>query len=191
MKFVVYADGSSGGNSMGAIGWGWVIVCEVGDHKNILAAGNGGYREGTNNVAELMAAREGLRALFQHPAYKDQVASGKLYHIVLVSDSQYALGLANGSYSATKNTELAAHLHDICRRHFVQTKWVKGHNGDPANEMCDRLAKLGRERYSEKKANRRRRRRSRRKGMLQKAKRTLAEAEGMPEWESRKSSSHT
>lgn len=159
VKFSIYADGSSGGNSLGPIGWGWVVVK---DDSQILCAGSGGNHEGTNNIAELMGAREGLRALLQHPVYQAQHASGFHYRIELVSDSQYVLGLANGSYSATKNVVLAEHVRDVCRMNFVQTRWVKGHAGDPLNEMCDKLAKLGKEQYGSK-SNKRQRRRHRRK----------------------------
>lgn len=159
-KFSVYADGSSGGNSTGPIGWGWVVVK---DDQSVLTAGSGGHHEGTNNVAELMGAREGLRALLQHPVFQAQHASGLLYRIELVSDSQYVLGLANGSYSATKNQLLAEHVRDVCRTNFVQTRWVKGHAGDPINEMCDKLAKLGKSQFGTAKSNKRTRRRHRRK----------------------------
>lgn len=163
VRFSVYADGSSGGNSTGPIGWGWVVVV---DAARVLCAGSGGAPVGTNNIAELMAAREGLRALLLHPEFLAQVQTGLLYRIELVSDSQYVLGLANGSYSATKNVALAEHVRDICRTNHVQTRWVKGHNGDPVNEMCDRLAKAGKYLYAPKKpANRGARRRARRKAV--------------------------
>jgi ribonuclease HI len=161
-KFSIYADGSSGGNSTGPIGWGWVVVK---DDSEVLCANSGGHPEGTNNIAELMGAREGLKALLQHEQYHAQVASGLLFRIELVSDSQYVLGLANGSYSATKNQALAEHVRDLCRANFVQTRWVKGHNGDPINEMCDKLAKMGKEQFggkTKKRARKRYRKRKRR-----------------------------
>lgn len=160
VKFSVYADGSSTGTSTGACGWGWVVVK---DDQQIMCAGSGGDDIGTNNLAELMAAREGLRALLMHPAFQELHASGMMYRIELVSDSQYVLGMANGSYSPTKNVALCEHIRDICRMNFVQTRWVKGHAGDPVNEICDKLAKAGKEQYSAKKPTKRQRRRNRRK----------------------------
>jgi len=142
---------------MGAIGWGWVVVV---DNAQILCSGSGGHEIGTNNIAELMAAREGLRALFQHPTFTD--ARTGPHSVELVSDSQYVLGLANGSYSASKNIALAEHVRDICRTNFVSTRWVKGHNGDPLNEICDRLAKHGKAQFAPKKSTSKSRRRSRR-----------------------------
>lgn len=160
VKFSVWADGSSGGNSTGPIGWGWVVVYS---DTTVMLAGSGGNNEGTNNMAELMAAREGLRALLTHPQFIAEAKSGRLYRIELVSDSQYVLGLANGSYSATKNVALAEHVRDICRTNYVSTRWVKGHAGNVLNEMCDKLAKLGKEQYGGRPTNKRQRRRARRR----------------------------
>ena len=157
-KFSVYADGSSGGNSTGAIGWGWVVLQD----DQVLCAGSGGAPVGTNNVAELMGAREGLRALLGHPAF--EAMKGKVYSIELVSDSQYVLGLANGAFSATKNAALANHVREICAKAIVATRWVRGHNGHPINEMCDKLAKHGKYQFQPKKpSNRGASRRYRRK----------------------------
>jgi ribonuclease HI len=157
-KFSVYADGSSNGNSTGAIGWGWVVLMD----DRVLCAGSGGAPVGTNNVAELMGAREGLRALLSHPEF--EAMAGKVYSIELVSDSQYVLGLANGAFSATKNVALATHVREICSRAIVSTRWVRGHDGHPINEMCDKLAKHGKYQYAPpKKTNRGARRRQRRK----------------------------
>lgn len=136
MKFSVYADGSSGGNSTGACGWGWVIIAD----GRTLATGNGGLPVGTNNLAELMGAREGLRVLFK---LKEYLESPPGTTTELVCDSQYVLGLANGSYSPSKNIALAEHVRDMCRRHCIATRWVKGHSGDQINELCDQLAKAG------------------------------------------------
>jgi ribonuclease HI len=159
-KFSVYADGSSGGNSTGAIGWGWVVLKD----DQVLCAGSGGAPVGTNNVAELMGAREGLRALLGHPEF--EAMKGKIYSIELVSDSQYVLGLANGAFSATKNAALANHVREICAKAIVSTRWVRGHDGHPINEMCDKMAKYGKEKYQPKSASKQRRRQRKRKKAL-------------------------
>ena len=158
MKFSVYADGSSGGNSTGACGWGWVIL---GDGK-MLAYGRGGLPVGTNNLAELMGAREGLRTLFK---LKEYLESSPGSSTELVCDSQYVLGLANGSYSPTKNIPLAEHVRDMCRRHCVATRWVKGHSGDYTNEICDRLAKAGKAVFAGQKETKRNKRKQLRRKM--------------------------
>lgn len=148
IRYSVYADGSSGGNSTGAIGWGAVVLGTI--PVRIIAAVSGGLPVGTNNVAELMGAREGIRALLKH-------LDGKVpepFTVELVSDSMYVLGLANGSYSPTKNVALAEHLRAICKEYNILTRWVRGHAGDPLNEMCDRLAKAGKAKYAPPKVRR-------------------------------------
>jgi ribonuclease HI len=159
-KFSVYADGSSGGGSTGAIGWGWVVLM----NEQVLCAGSGGTTEGTNNMAELMGAREGLRALLSHSEYL--AVANSVHSIELVSDSQYVLGLANGVFTANKNVALANHVREICVRHSVSTRWVRGHNGDPVNEICDKLAKHGKYQFAPPKKTSRSARRKARKELI-------------------------
>ena len=163
-KFSVYADGSSGGNSTGAIGWGWVVLM----NDQVLCAGSGGAPQGTNNVAELMAAREGLRALLTHPQF--EAMKGKVYSIELVSDSQYVLGLASGAFAASKNVALAQHVREMCAKAIVSTRWVRGHAGHPINEMCDKLAKHGKYQFAPRKKKSRWTKRRQRRTALDKAK---------------------
>lgn len=151
--YSVYSDGSSGGDSTGAIGWGWLIVK---NGQYVINAGNGGADKGTNNIAELMGAIEGLRVLLGLQEFTHQPAA-----VELVSDSKYVLGLASGEYEPTKNLDLAKILRDMVSQHGVRTKWVKGHNGNPLNEMCDRLAKLGKSQYMPLKITKRDKRRER------------------------------
>ena len=39
-----------------------------------------------------------------------------------------------------KNVDLWKKLLALLRQHKVQFQWVRGHNGHPENERCDRLA---------------------------------------------------
>lgn len=132
----IFSDGSSEGNSIGAIGWAYIIVRE----NEILDCGAGGHSVGTNNVAELMAAIEGLRAfkklkeILPHFGILDD-------DIELVSDSQYVLGITNGQFRPTKNLSLAKEIKALGKELKITTRWVKGHNGDFYNEKCDELAK--------------------------------------------------
>lgn len=158
----VYADGSSCGSKKGSIGWGWLIT----DWEDILAAGSAGADEGTNNIAELQGAIYGLRAVVDQNLQLDA-------DVELVSDSTYALGLADGSYKAQKNLDLVQTLQELFKKVKGRTRWVKGHSGDLFNERCDELAKHGRDRYApgEQKKKRRSRKREerRRKRALVKA----------------------
>ena len=38
------------------------------------------------------------------------------------------------------NPDLWKILLDLCEKHEVEFRWVRGHSGDPDNERCDQLA---------------------------------------------------
>lgn len=135
-KWVVYADGSCPGNP-GPAGWGTVVIPPGG--APIQAKGYIGI--GTNQVAELTAALEGLKA----------VPEG--VQVELVSDSQYTLkgisewrkgwekrGWKNSQNQTIANFDLWMALYKQVDARKVVTRWVKGHNGDTYNEICDTLA---------------------------------------------------
>src|SRR5690606_23150478 len=92
----------------------------------------------TNNVAELTAAIQGLK-------YADayiQAAGLVNPEVILVSDSQLTLGYASGLYKCKAihlgplNIEIKKYYNKLS----ASTRWVKGHNGDQYNEICDKLA---------------------------------------------------
>ncbi len=138
MKVEVYSDGSSEGDSVGSAGWSFVIVVDGTKHSE----GSGGFGVGTNNIAEIKGAAEGLAAV---AASKDLCQATE---VVLISDSQLVLHFADGTWRCKK-----PHLfpYVIALRKAFQslpnctTKWVKGHSGDLYNERCDELAKSARD----------------------------------------------
>ena len=40
------------------------------------------------------------------------------------------------------NPDLWQEMFDLVKPHKIQTMWVKGHNGHPENEWCDKEASL-------------------------------------------------
>lgn len=135
----IYCDGSSSGRSNKPGGWAFVIVR---DGEPILA-NYGGEKLATNNSMELRAAIEGLKAVKENGWHINNV-------VELVSDSEYTLKIANGTYQPQKNLELCKELVelyiDICDR----VRWVKGHSGDTWNSRCDSLSKQGKREITEK-----------------------------------------
>jgi ribonuclease HI len=96
---------------------------------------------GTNQIAELTAALEGL----------SRVPAGAA--VELVSDSQYVLkgltewragwerkGFRNSKGEPVANLALWKRLFAVADARQVTTRWVRGHNGDPRNERADALA---------------------------------------------------
>jgi ribonuclease HI len=142
MNVTIYSDGSARGNPDGPGGYGTVIqfVDSKGElHEKELSAG---YDKTTNNRMELMGAIMGLEAL-NRPCVVD-----------LYSDSKYVISAFNENWingwlkknwkksdgKPVKNVELWKRLLEAAGRHQVTWHWVKGHDGHPENERCDRLA---------------------------------------------------
>lgn len=135
-EVTVYSDGACSGNP-GPGGWGTVLVFH-GVEKEL----SGGQKETTNNRMELMGAIMGLEALKE--ACK----------VTLVSDSKYLCESINQGWvfgweqngwrkkdkKPALNADLWERLLIQLRRHEVAVEWVKGHQGHPYNERCDRLA---------------------------------------------------
>lgn len=132
----LYTDGACKGNP-GPGGYGAVLV--FGAHRKELS---GGFRKTTNNRMELLACIEGLNSLKQPCA------------VVLTSDSKYVVNAIEKGWAVrwrskgwklspgktAKNPDLWTRLLDLCEKHTVSFKWVKGHSGHPENERCDQLA---------------------------------------------------
>lgn len=132
----IYTDGACKGNP-GPGGYGVVLVS--GSRKKELS---GGFRKTTNNRMELLACIEGLRSL------------SRPCPVVLTSDSKYVVDAmakgwarkwrANGwklsPSKPAKNPDLWSELLELCAKHEVSFRWVKGHSAHPENERCDALA---------------------------------------------------
>lgn len=129
----IWADGSSSGAGRGAGGYGWLIA----EGEKVLHWGYGGTPLTTNNLMELEGCIQGLEAVLELGLNKPGV------FLELVSDSQYALGMASGEWNATKNLEAVHNLRDLAAALRCRFRWVRGHEGTAHNETCDKLAKQG------------------------------------------------
>ena len=135
-EITIYSDGACSGNP-GPGGWGTILVYQ-GHEKEM----SGADPQTTNNRMELLAAIKGLEQL-KEPC-----------QVTLVSDSRYLCESINqgwvyqweqkGWRKADKkpalNVDLWERMLIQLRRHQVTVQWVKGHDGHPYNERCDRLA---------------------------------------------------
>ena len=128
----VFTDGACRGNP-GPGGWAWAVAGGP--------QGSGHEAPSTNQRMEVRAAYEAIRAL-----------TGPL---VVVSDSTYvvncfknswwtgwrARGWLNSAKKPVANRDLWEPLVDLVEeRGDVGFRWVKGHSGDPMNDLVDRLA---------------------------------------------------
>ena len=142
MNVTIYTDGAARGNPDGPGGYGTVL--QFVDSKGVLHERDlsAGYKKTTNNRMELMAAIVGLEALVRS------------CRVELFSDSKYLTDAFNQHWidgwlkrgwkkadkSPVKNVDLWQRLLKAMEPHQVNYHWVKGHDGHPENERCDRLA---------------------------------------------------
>lgn len=132
---IVSTDGSCLRNPGGAIGWAWV------NHQGSSASA--GAASGTNQVAELRAVLEAIRA---HPGSEPLfIESDSLYAIKCASEwlpGWRLNGWRTATGSAVKNVELVQWIdHAISTRPGpVRFRWVRGHVGNYYNEQADKLA---------------------------------------------------
>ena len=137
-RVVIYADGACKGNP-GIGGWG-AHLTYLGNKKEIF----GGQYDTTNNRMELMAVIEALSCL------KEKVEA------FLYLDSEYVIkgikewlpkwksnGWKSSNNKPIKNVDLWLRLDEQLNKHSICIFKVKGHSGDPGNDLADLLANKG------------------------------------------------
>jgi ribonuclease HI len=136
----LYSDGSSLGNP-GPGGYGTVLEFNINDKIHIKKL-SGGNPHTTNNQMELMGVIEGLKAL-KEPC-KVNIYSDSKYVVQAINEwikGWEKNGWKTASKKPVKNYELWQEYLKVSATHEVKANWVKGHNGHPQNEECDRLAR--------------------------------------------------
>ncbi|MHB1770593.1 MAG: ribonuclease H family protein [Acidimicrobiales bacterium] len=136
-QWAVYSDGGCAPHNPGPAAWGALIETPTGE----TLERNGFIGHGTNQIAELTGAIEGLKVT---PAGAE---------VLLVSDSQYVIkgltewrrgwerrGWRNSQGDPVANASLWRALFALADERRVQARWVRGHAGHPQNERADRLA---------------------------------------------------
>lgn len=136
-EVVIYTDGSFFGRN-GNGGWAAHLQC---NGQNVTICGC--ELDTTNNRMEIMAVLAGLRAL---------IVPCK---VVVYSDSQYVVnsisqgwlrgwvrkGWITSTGGQVKNRDLWEEMLTLLDIHDVHAQWVRGHNGDPLNELCDSISR--------------------------------------------------
>ena len=134
-KIDIFTDGGCKGNP-GPGGYGCIL--KQNDHIKEL---KGGVSQTTNNIMELTAVIEALKAL------------SRSCPIIITTDSNYVKdgitkwihnwklkGWKTAARKPVKNKELWISLDELTLGHDITWKWVKGHSGHPENERADELA---------------------------------------------------
>ncbi len=136
-KVIIYTDGACSGNP-GPGGWAAILIS--GESTKEISGGN---KNTTNNIMELTAILEALKALKVE------------CEVDLYSDSAYCVNAFNQNWiygwikkgwktsdgSEVKNKEIWQEIYNLTRKHKVVFHKVKGHSNVDLNNRCDELAR--------------------------------------------------
>lgn len=141
---IVYTDGACSGNP-GPGGWGWAVSSGP--------SASGGERQSTNQRMEMRAVYEALQVLLGADDSVGRTATGR---VRVVSDSTYVVncfkqrwwanwernGWRNSQKQPVANQDLWKPLVELVKANSARIEfvWVKGHSGNPMNDLVDRLA---------------------------------------------------
>ena len=132
----MFTDGACSGNP-GPGGYGTILR-----YRGIEKRLSGGEANTTNNRMELRAVIEGLATLKE--ACEVCVYSDSKYVVDGIEKGWAASWKRNGWRKSDKKPALNADLWDrlltLLSIHTVRFVWLKGHDGHPENEECDRMA---------------------------------------------------
>jgi len=139
----IFTDGGCSGNP-GPGGWAYVILMNSFHGWQIIAQNKGAEKATTNNRMELQAVIEALRAIKSMDSVPRQAA--------LYTDSQYVQkGITEWIHTwkrnswrtsdkkPVKNKELWLELDSLSSEFSIAWKWIKGHDGNEYNELCDQM----------------------------------------------------
>lgn len=128
----LYTDGACSGNP-GKGGFGVILRC-----ANLEKVISEGYSETTNNRMELLAVITGLEAILWERA--DVTVWSDSSYVVDAVEKGWVFAWEQKNFAKKANADLWARFLAVYRRHNVNFRWIRGHNGHPENERCDRLA---------------------------------------------------
>ena len=139
---VINTDGACRGNPGPG---GYAAVIEIPNHSPITV--RGGEAKTTNNRMEMLAVIQGVREL-------TELADVREVPVTIRSDSEYVVNAFNKGWirnwqrngwktaakKPVKNRELWEQMASLTGPLDITFVHVRGHSGDPMNELCDRIA---------------------------------------------------
>jgi ribonuclease HI len=128
--YVAYTDGACFGNPSGPGGWAAALF---GPDPSARWQLFGHLSSTSNNRAEALGVLGALEWI--PPASK----------LALHSDSELTVRILQGHYKVKANTDIWDSILRTRLEKRLETtyEWVRGHAGDPLNELADQLSKLG------------------------------------------------
>lgn len=130
----MYTDGACSTDT-GKGGFGTILVHNRTGTEKVISEG---YRNTTNNRMELLAVIKGLETLTRQCTVN--VVTDSKYVVDALEKGWLQKWLSKKDFDKKKNEDLWRRFWEIYLQHRVSFQWVRGHNGHPMNERCDKLA---------------------------------------------------
>lgn len=148
-EYVAYTDGGCQNLSVYGEGGSSYIILKEG---KVIKTASKGFLNTSNNRMEMLSIISAINS----------VPKGS--SITIYSDSQYAIYVFTGKWKPKLNRDLVIRYHQYAKDITVKFVWIKGHNGNPYNEMVDELCtqainniveakNLPKNRFTKRKAN--------------------------------------
>ena len=131
-EIIIYTDGAARGNP-GPGGYG--IVLKAGKHRKEISQG---YKLTTNNRMELLAVIVALEQLKNKNSNVTIFTDSK--YVVDAVEKKWLFNWEKTNFKKKKNPDLWKRFLNIYANHAVKFIWIKGHNDNVENEVCDKLA---------------------------------------------------
>ena len=132
----IFTDGACSGNP-GPGGYGTIL--RYGKKEKELS---GYFSNTTNNRMELMAVIGGLETLKRPSQVRILTDSNYVFKgITTWINTWVKRNWLNSQKRPVLNRDLWERLLIVSKPHQIKWRWIKGHEGHPENERCDKLAK--------------------------------------------------
>ena len=139
----IYTDGACIGNP-GPGGWAAIIINEK-SKKEIF----GGEKLTTNNRMELTAAIKALEYCSEQDGKQPSLKSIKIYTDSIYLKDGITIWIKKweknnwktSDKKNVKNVDLWKKLKELAKPNQIKWQWIKGHSGNPMNDLADQLAK--------------------------------------------------
>ena len=128
-SYSAFTDGSSDNkNPLRPGGSAYIIFDSQGNEVKRMSKGFMGV---TNNKMELLAIVSVVNSLPPNSS------------VTIHSDSQYSINVLSGRWRASENLRIINLYRRLVAEKNIKVtfEWVRGHNGDEWNELCDQIAR--------------------------------------------------
>ena len=128
-SYSAFTDGSSDNkNPLRPGGSAYIIFDSQGNEVKRMSKGFMGV---TNNKMELLAIVSVVNSLPPNSS------------VTIHSDSQYSINVLSGRWRASENLKIINLYRKLVAERNIKVtfEWVRGHNGDVYNELCDQMAR--------------------------------------------------